>query len=121
MYCNVYKESISAAHVLDIEIEEPPPVYGIDPKSSAEELYRPHAAMKEKLLIASNTEKLQLLTFVPDCWSWKYCSEYFGVSDNSICKRIEAKKGDTCTTFPEKRESNDPRKIDLVHAFYEDD
>ena len=33
MYCNVYKESISAAHVLDIEIEEPPPIYDIDSKS----------------------------------------------------------------------------------------
>ena len=30
------------------------------------------AAMKEKLVTASNTEKLQILTLVPDSWSRKY-------------------------------------------------
>ena len=77
---NVYKEDISAAYnVLDIEIEEPPPIYDIDTKNKAEELDRLHAAMKEKLVTASNTEKLQILTLVPDSSSQKYCSEYFGV------------------------------------------
>ena len=46
----------------------------------AEELFRLHADMKEKLVTASNTEKLQILTLVPDSCSRKYCSEYFGVS-----------------------------------------
>ena len=40
--------------------------------------------MKEKLVTASNTEKLQILTLVPDSWSQKYCSEYFGVSEYLI-------------------------------------
>ena len=77
----MYKEDISAAYVLDIEIEEQPPIYDRDTKNKAEQLDRPHAAMKEKLVTASNTEKLQILTLVPDSWSQKYCSEYFEDSE----------------------------------------
>ena len=63
---NVYKENISAAfNVLDIEIEEPPPIYDYrDTKNKAKELDRLHAAMKEKLDTVSNAEKLQILTLV---------------------------------------------------------
>ena len=63
---NAYKENISAAYVSDIEIEEPPPIYDRDTKNKVEDLARLHAAMKEKLVIASNTEKLEMLTLVPD-------------------------------------------------------
>ena len=74
---NVYKVNISAAYnVSDIEIEEPPPIYDRGTKNKVEELDRLHAAMKEKLVIASNTEKLQILTLVRDSWLQKYCSEY---------------------------------------------
>ena len=79
---NVYKENISAAYVLDIEIEEPPPIYDRDTKNRAEELDRLHAAIKEKLVTTSNTEKLQILTLVPDSWSRKCCFEYLKVFTN---------------------------------------
>ena len=46
----------SAYSVLHIEIEEPSPIYGRDAKNKAEELDRLHAAMKEKLGTASDTE-----------------------------------------------------------------
>ena len=46
MVLNVYKENISAAYVLDIETEEPPPIYDRDTNNKAEELGRLHAAMK---------------------------------------------------------------------------
>ena len=63
----MYKENISAAYnVSDMEIEEPPPIYDKDTNNKAEELDRLHAAMNEKLVTASNTEKLQILTLVPD-------------------------------------------------------
>ena len=63
----MYKENISAAYnVSDTEIEEQPSIYDRDTKDKAEELDRWHAAMKEKLVTASNTEKLQILTLVPD-------------------------------------------------------
>ena len=92
---NVHKEDISTAYVLDIEVEEPPPIYDRDAKNKAEELDRLHPAMKEKLVTTSNTEKMQILTLVPDSWSQKYCSEYFGVSEHSIqsARELKQRKG----------------------------
>ena len=55
---NVYKVNISAAYISDIEIEEPPQIYDRGTKNKAQELDRLHAAMKEKLVTTSNTEKL---------------------------------------------------------------
>ena len=79
---NVCKGNISAAcNVLDIEIEEPPPIYDKNTENKAEELDRLHATLKEKLVTASDAEELQILTLVLDSWSQKYCSEYFGVSE----------------------------------------
>ena len=51
--------------------------------------------MKEKLVTASNTEKLQILTLVPDSWSRKYCSKYFGVSEHLIrsARNMKQRKG----------------------------
>ena len=81
----MYKEDVCAAYnVLDIEIEEPPPIYDRDTKNKAEMLDRLHAAIREKLVTASNTKKLQIVTLVPDFWSQKCCSKYFGVSEYLI-------------------------------------
>ena len=88
---NVYKENISPAYVLDIETEGPPPIYDRDTNKKVEELDRLHAAMKEKLVTASNTEKLQILTLVPESWSQKYCFEYFGVSEYLLRSARELK------------------------------
>ena len=52
----MYEEKISAAYVSDIEIQKPPLIYDRDTKNNAEELDRLRAAMKEKLVTASNTE-----------------------------------------------------------------
>ena len=79
-------------HVSDIEIEEPYPIYDRYTKNKAEELDRMHAAVKKKLVTASNTEKLQILTLVPDSWSRKYCSEYFRVSEYLIRSERELKQ-----------------------------
>ena len=92
---NVYKENISDAYISNKEIEEPPPIYDRDTKSKVEELDRLHAAMKEKLFTASNTEKLQILTLVSDSWSQNYCSEYFRVSECLIqsARKLKQRKG----------------------------
>ena len=58
----MYKENISAAYVLNIESEEPSTIYDRDNKNKTEELDRLHAAMMEKLVTTSNTEKMQILT-----------------------------------------------------------
>ena len=92
----MYKENISAtSYVLDVEIEEPSLIYDRNTKNKAEELGRLYTAMKEKLVTTSNTEKLQVFTLVPDSWSQKYCSEYFGVSEYLIrsARELKQRKG----------------------------
>ena len=121
---NVYKEDISAAYnVSDIETEEPHAIYDRDTKNKAEELDRLHAAMKEKLVTASNTEKLQILTLVPDSWSRKYCSEYFGISEylSRLARELKQRKGILAQPSQKKGKAIAQETIDLVHAFYEDD
>ena len=43
-------------------------IYDRDTMNKVEELDTLHAAMKKKLVTDSNTEKLQILTLVPDSW-----------------------------------------------------
>ena len=53
-----------------------------DMKENLNDLVRLHEngnAMQEKLKIASYSEKIQILTLVPDKWSRMYFSEYFNV------------------------------------------
>ena len=118
----MYKESISAAYVSDMKIQEPPPVYDGDTKNKAENLDRLHAAIKEKLVTTSNTEKLQILTLVPNSWSRKYCSEYFGVSEYLIrsARELKQKKGILAKPSQKHGQAMDQETIDLVHAFYKD-
>ena len=121
---NVYKENISAtSYVLDVEIEEPSLIYDRDTKNKAEELDRLYAAMKEKLVTTSNTEKLQVFSLVPDSWSQKYCSEYFGVSEYLIrsARELKQRKGILAQPSQKKGKAMAQETIDLVHAFYEDD
>ena len=107
---------------MDIEIQEPPPIYDRDTKNKAEELDRLHATMKEKLVTASNIEKLQILTLVPDSWLQKYCFEYFGVSEYLIRSARELKQRKGILVQPsQKKVAMAQETIDLVHAFYEDD
>ena len=108
---------------MNIEIEEPPPIYGRDTKNKAEELERLHAFMKEKQVTTSNTEKLQTLNLVSDSWSRKYCSEYFGVSEYLIraARELQQRKGVLAQPSQKKGKAMAQESIDLVHAFYEDD
>ena len=118
----MYKGNISAAYnISDIEIEEPPSIYDRDTKNKAEKLVRLYAAMKEKLVTASNTEKLQILTLVPDSWSRKHCSEYFGVSEYLIrsARELKQRKGILAQSSQKKGKSMAQETIDRVHAFYE--
>ena len=50
-----------------------------DMKEKLNDLVRFHEAMQEKLKIASYSEKIQILTLVPDKWSRMYFSQYFNV------------------------------------------
>ena len=90
-------------------------IYDRNTKNKAKELDRLHAAMKKKLVTASNTEKLQILTLVPDSWSQKYCSEYFGVSEYLIWSARELKLRKGILAQPSQKEGKA-----MVYAFYED-
>ena len=46
-------------------------------EQNASELDHLHSLMKEKLTTAMYSEKIQILTFVPDSWSHRYCTEHF--------------------------------------------
>ena len=48
-------------------------------KERVNELVRLHWAMEETLKTVSFSEKIQILTLVPDKWSRMYCSEYFNI------------------------------------------
>ena len=109
--------------MLDLEIEEPSLIYDRDTKNNVEELDRLHATMKETLVTASNTEKLQILTLVSDSWSQNYCSEYSGVSEYLIwsARELKQRKGILAQPSQKKGKAMAQETIDLVHAFYEDD
>ena len=96
----IYKDNISAALCLDIEIKWPSPIYDRDTKNKADELDRLHASMKEKVVTASNTAKLQLLTLVPDSWSRNYCSEYFYLIWSA--RQLKQRKGILAQTSQKK-------------------
>ena len=72
-----------------------------DAQSKAAELERLHAAMREKLKIASYPEKIQILTLIPDKWSREYASKQFDVSVYLIRTARELKKVNGILAKPE--------------------
>ena len=65
---------------------------------------------------------LKILTLVPDSWSQKYYSEYFGVSEYLIrfTRELKQRKGILAQPSQKKGKAMAQETIDLVHAFYED-
>ena len=47
-------------------------------------LVRLHEAIQEKLKTPSYSKPIQILTLVPDKWSWMYYSEYFNIFEYLI-------------------------------------
>ena len=66
---------------------------------------------------------LKILTLVPDSWSQKYYSEYFGVSEYLIqfARELKQRKGILAQPSQKKGKAMAEETIDLVNAFYEDD
>ena len=120
-----YKDSIETAYnVEDLRLEESKRSEVDDQvRQKAKELDRLHEAMKEKLKDATSSEKIQILTLIPDSWSRKYCAEYFGVSEYLIRTARELKKnnGILSKLAPKKGKKISQETIDLVQAFYQDD
>ena len=122
---DAYKEDIASAYNIEnCELDPEPEQKNNEAiEKKAIELDRLHAAMKEKLSTSSNSEKIQILTLVPDSWSRKDCAEYFNVSEYLIrsARNLKQKKGILAKPDPKKGKTMSQQTIDLVHAFYQDD
>ena len=92
-------------------------------KEKVNDLVRLHKAMQEKLKTSSYSEQIQVLSFVPDKWSWMYYSEYFNVFGHLAWTSHEIKKVGTILGKPalKKGKTITTETLDLVTNVYEDD
>ena len=80
--------------------------------------------MKEKLSTACYSEKVQILTLVPDSWSRTYAAEYFNVSVYRIRRARELKKEKRILAKPNAKQGSkilSSETLQLVANFFEDD
>ena len=61
-------------------------------KEKMNDFVRLRMAMQEKFKKALYSEHIQILTLVPDKWSWMYCSEYFNVFEYLVWISYKIKK-----------------------------
>ena len=89
----------------------------------ADEFDKLCTAIKEKLLISSYPEKVQLLTLAPDSWSREYCSKYFDVSEYLVRKARDLKRdsGILATPLPKKGKTILQEHIIDIENFYKSD
>ena len=84
-------------------------------------LVRLHEAMQENLKTASYSGPIQILTLVPDKWSWRYYSEYFNIFEYLVWTSHEIKKvGKILVKSAPKKEQN-TETLHLVTNVFEDD
>ena len=79
------KNHISAAYKVQVDLvkdSESDSCDKNDMKEKANDLFRVHKAMQEKLKKASYSEQIQILTLVLDKRSQMYCSEYLNVFEH---------------------------------------
>ena len=78
--------------------------------------------LKEKYLTANRSEKVQILTTLPDSWSIKKVECEFGASNFMVRKAKQlVKKGIMSTPNPKPGRTLSQRSVDLVTTFYEND
>ena len=79
--------------------------------------------MKEKLKGSSFSEKIQILTLVPDSWSRSYCATFFNVSEHLVRQARELKKSKGILAVPDQKKGKRlPDNVtEAVIEFYEDD
>ena len=82
-------------------------------------LIRLHEAMQEKLKTASYSERIQILTSVPDQWSGMYCSEYFNIFEYLVWTSHKIKKVGEILGKPAPKKSTET--LHLVTNIYEDE
>ena len=82
-------------------------------------LVRLHKSVQEKSKTASYSEPIQILTLVPNKWSWMYCSEYFNILEYFVWTSHEIKKvGEILAKpAPEKTKAITTETFHLVTTF----
>ena len=121
---DMYKSTIAEAYnvIKDVRDTSDSAFEESDAQWKAAELERLHDAMREKLKIASSSEKIQILTLIPDKWSESMhqnnlMSKYMIWTAHELNKvdgilaKLALKKG---KTLPQET-------LDLVKSFYVDD
>ena len=83
------------------------------------DLVRLQKAMQKKLKTASYSEKIQILTMVPDKCSRTYCSEYFNVFEYLVSNSHKVNKVNGILAKTKKRKTFTTETIYLVTNFYE--
>ena len=86
-------------------------------------MVRLHKAMKEKLKTAYYSEKIHILTLVPDKWSRNYSSEYLNLSIYLVRTTWELKKVGSILPIPAPKKGKPitNETLHLVTSFYDDD
>ena len=94
-----------------------------DMKEKLSALVRLHEAMQAKLKTALYSEKIQILTLVPDKWSRMFCSEYFNVFEYLVWTSHETKNvgGILAKPASKKGKAITTETLHLVTNVYEDD
>ena len=116
---NIYTEDISNAYnVPNEDLDLKPPSKSENNKEveqKAQELDRLHIAMKDKLAqTTSMADKIQILTLVPDSWSWSRCATFFNVSEYSIRAARELKPKEFLQNLLQRKEKHCPRKPSIL-------
>ena len=84
-------------------------------KEKVNDLVILHEEMQEKLKAASYSQRIQILTLVPNKWSRMYCSEYFNILEYLVLTSHEIKKVGEILAKPA------PETLHLVTNVSEDD
>ena len=92
-------------------------------KEKVNDLVILHEEMQEKLKAASYSQRIQILTLVPNKWSRMYCSEYFNAFEYLVWTPHEIKKVDGILEkpAPKKGKTITTETFHLETNVYEDD
>ena len=119
-----FKSELSEAYsVEDIPLDTNLASISTDVQTKAKDLDKLHESMRDKLVTACYTDKVQILTLIPDSWSRKFAANYFNVSEYMIRTARELKKEKGVLAKPKAKQGKNLtlETLQLVSDFYEDD
>ena len=91
-FTKTLKSNIWEAQKVQVDCSEPDSHDKNDMQEKVNALVRLYEVMQEKLKTASYSERIQILTLVPDKWAQMYCSEYFNFFEYLVWTSHKIKK-----------------------------